>query len=180
MERPGTAPQDRFYFASSCYFYSNSLIIGLIPLACVNDNNPSALSSSAPRYASALCLLSNCRPLYSLAAPLFFSFQSEITFSLGRHRTPPAWPAEPSQRQKKKTTCCCSERCLIACLFDFNLKVFQFQIKLRRSPRESERLLPSVREKKEKKIERHFSPLPCKKKIPNSMTVFIYKQKNCG
>lgn len=81
--------------------------------------------------------------------------------------------AEPSQRHKKKqkeSTCCCSERCLIACLFDFNLKVFPFQIKLRRTPRESERLLPSVGGGEEKKIEPIFPHFHGKKRQKKSQT----------
>lgn len=72
------------------------------------------------------------------------------------------------KERKKKNTCCCSERCLIACLSNFNLKVFQFQVKPRRTRRKSERLLPCVRKRRKRKLSPFLPTSITKTKSPES------------
>lgn len=84
------------------------------------------------------------------------------------------------EEKKKKNTCCCSQCCLIACLFNFNLKVLPLPTKPRRTRRKCERLLASVRKRRQRKLSPFF-PLPRKdkkKKHPETQRQCLYTKCN--
>lgn len=67
----------------------------------------------------------------AFASAVFFSFQSMALWNYFSSDFTKCLLCGYWVESEAKSTCCCTKHCLIACLFDFNWKVFRVQIKLK-------------------------------------------------